>query len=117
MSYVDGFMAPVPSANRAEYLKHCKEAAAVFKDYGATRVVETWADDVPEGKVTSMPMAVKLEKDEVVVFSWVVWPSKEARDAGWEKIMADPRMQPDRAPMPFDGKRMIYGGFNVILDV
>lgn len=117
MSYVDGFMAPVPSANRDEYLKHCKDAAAVFKDYGATRVVETWADDVPEGKVTSMPMAVKLEKDEVVVFSWVVWPSKAVRDAGWEKIMADPRMQPDRAPMPFDAKRMIYGGFNVILDV
>jgi uncharacterized protein YbaA (DUF1428 family) len=117
MSYVDGFMAPVPSANRDEYLKHCKDAAAVFKDYGATRVVETWADDVPEGKITSMPMAVKLEKDEVVVFSWVVWPSKAVRDAGWEKIMADPRMQPDRAPMPFDGKRMIYGGFNVILDV
>jgi uncharacterized protein YbaA (DUF1428 family) len=117
MSYVDGFMAPVPSANRDEYLKHCKDAAAVFKDYGATRVVETWADDVPEGKITSMPMAVKLEKDEVVVFSWVVWPSKAVRDAGWEKIMADTRMQPDRAPMPFDGKRMIYGGFNVILDV
>ncbi|AOS77726.1 MULTISPECIES: DUF1428 domain-containing protein [Hydrogenophaga] len=117
MSYVDGFMAPVPAANRDEYLKHCKDAAAVFKDYGATRVVETWADDVPEGKVTSMPMAVKLEKDEVVVFSWVVWPSKAVRDAGWEKIMADPRMQPDRAPMPFDAKRMIYGGFNVILDV
>ncbi|MBN9373302.1 MAG: RNA signal recognition particle [Hydrogenophaga sp. SCN 70-13] len=117
MSYVDGFMAPVPTANREAYLKHCKEAAAVFKEHGATRVVETWADDVPEGKLTSMPMAVKLEKDEVVVFSWIVWPSREVRDAAWEKVMADPRMQPDRAPMPFDGKRLIYGGFKVILDV
>lgn len=117
MSYVDGFMAPVPTAKREAYLQHCKDTAAVFKEHGATRVVETWADDVPEGKLTSMPMAVKLEKDEVVVFSWVVWPSKAVRDAGWEKIMADPRMQPDRTPMPFDGKRLIYGGFKVILDV
>jgi uncharacterized protein YbaA (DUF1428 family) len=116
MSYIDGFMAPVPSANRETYLHHCREAAAVFKEYGATQVVENWGDDVPEGKLTSMPMAVKLEPGEVVVFSWIVWPDKTVRDAAWVKVMADPRMQPGQNPMPFDGKRMIYGGFTPILD-
>lgn len=116
MSYIDGFMAPVPAANRETYQRHCREAAAVFKEYGATQVVENWGDDVPEGKLTSMPMAVKLEPGEVVVFSWIVWPDKAVRDTAWAKVMADPRMQPGQNPMPFDGKRMIYGGFTPILD-
>ena len=92
------------------------KAAAVFKEYGATRVVEAWGDDVPDGKVTDFRRAVKAEEGENVVFSWIEWPSKEARDAGWEKVMADERMKPDRDNMPFDGKRMFWGGFAPILD-
>ena len=116
MSYIDGFVAAVPTANRDAYRKHAAEAQALFKEYGASRIVECWGDDVPEGKVTSFSMAVQRKDDETVVFSWVEWVSKEARDAAWQKMMADPRMQPDANPMPFDGKRMIYGGFQPILD-
>ena len=117
MSYVDGFVAAVPTANREAYLKHAKDAAVVFKEFGALKVVENWGDDVPEGKVTSFPMAVQRKEDETVVFSWVTWPSREARNTGWEKVMADPRMQPGTNEMPFDGTRMIYGGFETMLDV
>lgn len=115
MTYVDGFVAAVPTANREVYLKHAQDAAQVFKDHGALSVVECWGDDVPEGKLTSFTMAVKRQDDETVVFSWVTWPSRKARDEGWTKVMADPRMQPDTNPMPFDGKRLIYGGFEMIL--
>jgi uncharacterized protein YbaA (DUF1428 family) len=97
-------------------LQPAAAAAVVFKARGALRVVETWGDDVPEGKLTSFPLAVQRSADEAVVFSWVEWLSAAARQAGWERIMADPRMQPDRNPMPFDGKRLIYGGFEVLLD-
>ena len=89
--------------------------AVVLKEYGALRSVECWGDDVPEGKLTSFTMAVKREDGEVVVFAWVEWPSKAVRDAGWEKVMADPRMDPAKSPMPFDGKRMIYGGFQMVM--
>ncbi|MEL6680829.1 MAG: DUF1428 domain-containing protein [Pseudomonadota bacterium] len=116
MAYVDGFVAPVPSENLEKYKTHAALTAEVFRDHGAARVVECWADDVPDGEVTSFPMAVKCEPGEVVVFSWVEWPSKEARDAGMEKIFADPRMQPEANPMPLDGKRLIYGGFSVLAD-
>ena len=88
----------------------------MFKEHGASRVVEAWGDDVPDGKVTDFKGAVKATGDEAVVYSWIEWPSKEARVEGWKKIMADPRMQPDQNTMPFDGKRMIYGGFVPILD-
>ena len=90
-------------------------AASAFKEYGALNVIECWGDDVPEGKITSFPISVKRKDDETVVFSWIVWPSREPRQAAWEKIMADPGMQPDKNPMPFDGKRMIYGGFEPIV--
>ncbi|WP_223788190.1 DUF1428 domain-containing protein [Marinicella meishanensis] len=116
MYYVDGFVAAVPNKNKDRYLKHATIAAEVFKDHGALQIVETWGDDVPDGEVTSLPMAVKCQADETVVFSWVTWPSKQARQAGWEKIMADPRMQGEENPMPFDGKRLIYGGFQAILE-
>jgi uncharacterized protein YbaA (DUF1428 family) len=89
----------------------------VFKEFGALKVIETWGDDVPEGKVTSFPMAVQRKPDETVVFSWVTWPSRQVRDEGWKKVMADPRLQPDNNPMPFDGKRMIYGGFQTIVEL
>jgi uncharacterized protein YbaA (DUF1428 family) len=114
MPYVDGFVSPVPLANKEAYREHAAACAVVFKEHGASSVVECWSDDVPEGKVTSFTMAVKREATEAVVFSWVTWPSRAARDAGWEKVMADPRMQPEVLTMPFDGKRLIYGGFEVI---
>jgi len=116
MSYIDGFVAAVPTANRDAYRKHAEEAAVVFKQHGAVKLVECWGDDVPDGKLTSFPMAVKKKDDETVVFSWIVWPSRQARDEGMKKVMADPRVQPNVNPMPFDGKRLIYGGFNVLVD-
>ncbi|MBP0589595.1 DUF1428 domain-containing protein [Paraburkholderia sp. LEh10] len=117
MNYVDGFVVAVKADDRDIYQRHAQIAAEVFKEYGASNVVECWGDDVPEGKLTSFPMAVKREPGEVVVFSWVVWPSRAARDDGMKKVMADSRLQPDTLPMPFDGKRLIYGGFQVIVDV
>ncbi len=115
MSYVDGFITPVPTAKREAYRQHAADAAAVFKEFGAQSIVECWGDDVPEGKVTSFSMAVKREPGETVVFSWITWPSRAARDEAWKKVMADPRMQPGTMTMPFDGKRLIYGGFEVLL--
>lgn len=117
MSYVDGFVAAVPTANRDAYLRHAREAAAVFRENGALQVVECWGDDVPDGKLTSFPMAVKLAEGETVVFSWIVWPSRAVRDAAMPRLMQDPRLQPDTNPMPFDGKRLIFGGFEQILAV
>jgi uncharacterized protein YbaA (DUF1428 family) len=114
--YTDGFLVPVPAANKEAYREMATKAAAVFREYGATRVVEAWGDDVRDGKVTDFRRAVKAEEGEAVVFSWIEWPSKESRVENWEKIMKDPRMQPDFANMPFDGKRMIYGGFAPILE-
>jgi uncharacterized protein YbaA (DUF1428 family) len=116
MTYVDGFVAAVPSANREKYREFSERMAALFREHGASKVVECWGDDVPDGKVTSFPMAVKLQKDETVIFSWITWPSREARDAAMKKVMADPRMQPEKNPMPFDGKRLIFGGFEMIVD-
>jgi uncharacterized protein YbaA (DUF1428 family) len=116
MNYVDGFVAAVPLANREIYRQHAEKAAAVFREHGALNVVECWGDDVPEGKLTSFSMAVKREADETVVFSWITWPSRQVRDEAWKKVMADPRLQPDSNPMPFDGKRLIYGGFEVIVE-
>jgi uncharacterized protein YbaA (DUF1428 family) len=113
-SYIDGFIIPVRKDNKDAYLKMAQMAAEVWKDHGAIDIIECWGDDVPDGKLTSFPMAVKLEPDEVVVFSWVTWPSKEARDAGNEKVMADPRMNPENMEMQFDGKRLIYGGFTLL---
>jgi len=116
MSYVDGFVTPVLEANREAYLEHAEKTAAMFKEHGALAVVECWGDDVPAGKLTSFPLAVKCEPGETVVFSWITWPSRAVRDEGWKKLMADPRMQPGAMPMPFDGKRLIYGGFEVLLE-
>lgn len=116
MSYVDGFVVPVKTVDKQAYIDHAKEMAEIFKEYGVLKIVETWGDDVPEGEVTSFPMSVKCQEDETVVFSWALWPSKEARDKAWADMMEDPRMQPGATPMPFDGKRMIYGGFETIVD-
>lgn len=116
MSYVDAFVAAVPTDKKDEYIVHAKIAAIVFKDYGALKVVETWGDDVPDGELTSFPMSVKSKPDETVVFSWVIWPSKKVREDAWQKAMEDPRMQEDQNPMPFDGSRLIYGGFNILFE-
>ena len=116
MSYVDGFAAAVPTANKDAYREHAETAAEVIKEHGALAVVECWADEVPEGETSSFTMAVKCEKDETVCFSWILWPSKAIRDEAMPKIMADPRLRPDRNPIPFDAKRMIFGGFEVIVD-
>ncbi len=110
MSYVDGFVLAVPAANKERFREIAEAAAAVFLDHGATRVLECWGDDVPDGKLTDFKGAVKAEEGEVVVFSWIEWPSREARDAGNQKVMEDPRMNMG-SDMPFDGKRMIFGGF------
>ena len=92
-------------------------ASRVFKEYGALRVVEAWGDDVPDGKVTDFRRAVAAKDGEVIVFSFIEWPSKRARDEAWPKLMANSRMQPDKANMPFDGRRMIYGEeFATLLD-
>ncbi len=116
MEYIDGLVAAVPTENKAEYLEHARAAAVVFKEHGALRVVDCWGDDVPDGEVTSLPMAVQCRPDETVVFSWIVWPSREARNAGMEAVFGDPRMSEETNPMPFDGSRLIYGGFQVIMD-
>jgi len=115
MAYVDGYVLAVPTANKAAYIKLARLASKVFKDHGALAVVENWGDDVPDGKTTSFPMAVKLEEGETVVFSWITWPSREVRDAGMKAAMEDPRMKFEDGP-PFDGKRMIFGGFVTIVE-
>ena len=116
MSYIDGMVVAVPTANKEKYRSYAQAAAAIWKQYGALTVVECWGNDVPEGKVTSFPMAVKRQDDETVVFSWITWPSKAVRDEGMKKMMEDPRFDPKTNPMPFDGKRMIYGGFEPIVN-
>ena len=114
MNYVDGFVLAVPSANREAYRKLAETAAKVFKECGALQVVESWGDDVPEGKVTSFTMAVQRKSDEAAVFSWVMWPDKKTRDAGMKRFMEHPAIK-DNKDMPFDGQRMIFGGFEVIV--
>jgi len=117
MSYVDGFVLAVPNDNKKRYIEHAKQCAEVFKKNGAIRLVECWGDDVPQGKTTSFPMAVKCKDNETVVLSWIIWPSKKARDTGMEKCMQDPVFQTDNKPMPFDGKRMIFGGFQMVVEI
>ncbi len=114
--YVEGVLVAVPLVKKAEYAVSAAQMAQVFKAHGATRVVECWGDDVPVGEVTSFPMALKLEEGEVAVFSWIEFPDKATRDACMEASMTDPRMPSDITDMPFDGKRMIFGGFSAILD-
>lgn len=110
--YIEGFLLAVPNANKEAYRRVAAEGAKLFMAHGATEVVECWGDDVPEGKLTSMPMAVQCRDGETVVFSWIGWPSREARDAGMKAVMDDPRFPKE---MPFDGKRMIFGGFRVLV--
>jgi uncharacterized protein YbaA (DUF1428 family) len=112
--YIDGFVAAVPTANKEKYRAHAEAAWALFKKHGALRMVEGWGDDVPEGKLTSFRIATQQKDDETPVFSWIIWPDKATRDAGWGAMMEDPAMK--SMDMPFDGKRMFYGGFSPIVE-
>lgn len=113
MAYVDGFIAPVETGKQGDFLDHAKRIDALFLEFGATRVVECWGDDVPDGKVTDFRKAVAARDGETVVFAWIEWPDAETRNAAMAKMQADERMQ---GPMPFDGQRMIYGGFAPIVN-
>ncbi len=115
MPYIDGFVLAVPTANREKFIEHAKTADSVFLEHGATRVLECWGDDVKDGKQTDFRRAVQATGEETVVFSWIEWPDKSTRDNAMPKIMKDPRLQPDKNPMPFDGKRMIFGGFEPVV--
>lgn len=121
MPYVDGFVIAVPRANKAKFIEHAQKGDSVFYDLGATRLLECWGDDVPEGKVTDFRRAVQAKEDEAVVFSWVEWPDKATRDAAMAKMndlmKSDPRMNPETNPMPFDGQRLIYGGFQPVVTI
>jgi uncharacterized protein YbaA (DUF1428 family) len=114
MPYVDGFVIPVPKDKIEAYKLHAKKAGEVWKEYGALAFVECVGDDVPMGELTSFPRAVQAKEDEVVVFSWIVYRSRAERDEIDGKVMADPRLKGD---MPFDGKRMIFGGFEMVLEM
>lgn len=116
MAYIDGFVIAAPIANKQTFIDFAKEFDPIFLEYGATRVVECWSDDVPHGKQTDFYRAVAAKDDEAVLFSWIEWPDKATRDAGMKKVMDDPRMDPNN-PMPFDGARMIFGGFAPVLEI
>jgi uncharacterized protein YbaA (DUF1428 family) len=113
--YVDAFVVAVPNAQRAAYIALAQRAETVFRRHGAVDYIECWGEDVPEGKLTSFPMAVKCEPGESVIVSWIVWPSKTARDAGNALAMADPDLNDSMKDAPFDTRRMIFGGFERIV--
>jgi len=123
MAYVEGFVIACPKANKDKFISHATQADGVFIEPGATRVVECWGEDVPAGNTTDFRRAVKAETDEEVLFSWIEWPDKRTRDAAFAKMNqwmsdpanADPRMDPNKNPMPFDGSRMIFGGFTPVV--
>ena len=117
MSYIDGFVIAVPKGNKQKFIEHAKQGDSVFIENGAKRVFECWGDDVKDGKLTDFRRAVQANDDEAVVFSWIEWPDKATRDAAMAKIMTDPRLDPQSNPMPFDGKRMIFGGFSPVLEL
>ena len=125
MSYIDGYVIAVPTANKQKFIDHANSADGVFTDLGATRVIECWGDEVPTGKVTDFRRAVNAEEDETIVLSWVEWPDKTTRDAAMKTMMGwienpdsgDRRMDPEKNPMPFDGTRLIYGGFSPVVEL
>ena len=124
MAYIDGFVLAVPNDNKQKFIDHAGKADPMFAEMGATRIFECWGDDVPDGKVTDFKGAVQAKEDESVGFSWIEWPDKATRDAAMAKLTAqmdgkeptDPRMDPKLNPMPFDGQRMIFGGFESLVD-
>ncbi|MFC4667105.1 DUF1428 domain-containing protein [Seohaeicola nanhaiensis] len=114
MTYVDGVVTAVANDRKDEFIAFSKKLTPLFRKLGALQVVDCWGETVPEGKLTSFPMAVKCGPDETVCFSWMLWPSKAVRDAGWAAFEADPKLAEMMQPAPFDGKRMIFGGFEVV---
>jgi uncharacterized protein YbaA (DUF1428 family) len=121
MAYIDGFVIAVPTANKQKFIDHASKADPLFMEWGATRILECWQDDVPDGKQTDFRRAVQAKDDESIVFSWIEWPDKATRDTAYAKMMAedfkDPRMDKESNPMPFDGARMIYGGFTPVVEM
>jgi uncharacterized protein YbaA (DUF1428 family) len=120
MSYIDGFVIPVARADRDKFIAHAQHFDALFIELGALRVVESLGDDIPEGKLTDFRRAVQANADETVAFAWVEWPDKATRDAAMKTMTEDPRMDPSNPanpPMPFDGRRMIFGGFEQVVEV
>ncbi|MFM5893434.1 MAG: DUF1428 domain-containing protein [Novosphingobium sp.] len=121
MSYIDGFVIPCPKDRKQAFVDHATRTDAMFLELGALRIVECWADDVPNGTLTDFRMAVKTEEHEEVAFSWIEWPDKATRDAAFAKLMDpennDPRVSMATNPPPFDGKRMIFGGFVPLVDL
>ena len=119
MAYIDGFVIAVPTVNRQQFIDHANRCDSVFIEHGALRVLECWGDDVPDGKLTDFRGAVKATAEETVAFSWIEWPDKATRDAAMarieELVKTDARLSPENNPMPFDGARMIYGGFSPIV--
>ncbi|HTH29082.1 MAG TPA: DUF1428 domain-containing protein [Sphingobium sp.] len=119
MSYIDGFVIAVPSANKQQFIDHAREFDSLIMDMGALRILECWGDDVPEGKQTDFRRAVQATQEEAVVFSWIEWPDKATRDGAMGKMdelmKTDDRFNPEKNPMPFDGKRMIFGGFSPVV--
>lgn len=119
MSYIDGFVIAVPNANKQQFIDHAREFDSLIMDMGALRILECWGDDVPEGKQTDFRRAVQATQDEAIIFSWIEWPDKGARDAAMGKMdelmKSDERFNPEKNPMPFDGKRMIFGGFSPVV--
>jgi uncharacterized protein YbaA (DUF1428 family) len=125
VSYFDGFVIAVPTANKQKFIEHAQLGDSVFLDLGATGILECWADDIRDGRLTDFRKAVLAKDDETVVFSWIEWPDKATRDAAFAKMSewmnnpetADPRMHPEKNPMPFDGQRLIFGGFAPIVEL
>ena len=115
MGFIDGFVIAVPTANKQAFIDHAKAADGVFMELGALRILECWGEDVPDGTLTDFRRAVQAKDDETVVFSWIEWPDRATRDAAMDRMEAlmktDDRMSPEKNPMPFDGRRLIYGGF------
>jgi uncharacterized protein YbaA (DUF1428 family) len=116
MSYISGFVVAVPTKNKEAYRKMAADMADIFKEYGATEIMEAWGEDVRDGKVTDFKRAVQAKDDETVVFSWIVWPDRAAADAFEKNMSNDERLKPP-ANMPFDGQRMIFGGFTPIFEM
>ena len=121
MSYVDGFVMAVPTANKKAFIEHAKHADAILTEVGALRIVECWADDIQEGQLTDFWKAVNAKDEETVAFSWIEWPDKEARQKGMARMhelaVSDERFDTDKYPVPFDGMRMIFGGFEIVYEI
>jgi uncharacterized protein YbaA (DUF1428 family) len=121
VSFIDGFVIAVPTANRQAFIDHARQADSVFVELGALRILECWGEDVPDGKLTDFRRAVQAKDDETVVFSWIEWPDRATRDAAMgrldELMKTDERFSPEKNPMPFDGRRMIFGGFAPVVEL